>query len=68
MTEEALTDDERLLVLVFMTKAYVDARFRLDGLEDARECLRIIDKLSGVDVQVVCRKKVGGRSLDVVDV
>lgn len=54
--QEALTDDERQLVLVFMHQAWVRAKDLDDGPDNAAECENIIRKLSGVDTKVICER------------
>lgn len=57
MTDQALTDEERQLLVVLVTQAWTRIKDYADPIDrdNAAECEAILRKLSGVDKQVVVR-------------
>lgn len=58
MTAEILTDDERQLLIVLVTKALVDIRGDRDMLHEYEECLELLRKLGvgGAPMRIECHR------------
>jgi len=57
MVDKTLTDAQRQLVLVFITKAWVEIKNEIEFLHNAHELVEIIDLFSGVDTEIIARKR-----------